>query len=234
MTKEAFKGISIEYRNRKTLEIQIKPDGQVRVLAPKNSSREWIKDVIESKRSWIENKRKLVLEKRPLKTKIEDGMKVLESGDWLTLKIGQSGSPYPIYRCEDILYVNIIETWKDNENVIKEMLRDFYTNNTRLRIEHCVNIWIKRLGIQPNRIKIKDQKRRWGSCSSKGNLNFNWRLSMAPDDILEYVVVHELCHFYHMDHSKDFWALVENHLPDYKIKRKWLKDNGQHLFLLDE
>lgn len=87
------------------------------------------------------------------------------------------------------------------------------------------------LGVSYNRITIRDQKTRWGSCSGKGNLSFNWRLILAPPKILDYVVVHELCHRREMNHSPRFWALVESILPDYKQSRKWLKENGDKLTL---
>lgn len=82
-----------------------------------------------------------------------------------------------------------------------------------------------------HRITIRDQKTRWGSCSAKGTLSFNWRLMLAPPAVLDYVIVHELCHLTHMDHSKAFWALVESVCPDYRTHRKWLKDHGQELIL---
>ena len=80
-------------------------------------------------------------------------------------------------------------------------------------------------------IAIRDQKTRWGSCSGRGTLSFNWRLMLAPPKVLDYVVVHELCHLEHMNHSKDFWACVESILPDYKEYRKWLKEHGHELTL---
>ncbi len=81
-------------------------------------------------------------------------------------------------------------------------------------------------------ISIRDQKTRWGSCSSKGNLSFSWRLILAPPKVLDYVVVHELCHRKEMNHSPRFWALVESMIPDYKTHRKWLKENGEKLTIL--
>lgn len=80
-----------------------------------------------------------------------------------------------------------------------------------------------------NRITIRSQKTRWGSCSSKGNLNFNWRLLMAPLEILDYVVVHELCHLAYLNHSPQFWQLVGDILPDYSQCRRWLRENGMLL-----
>lgn len=81
------------------------------------------------------------------------------------------------------------------------------------------------------KISIRDQKTRWGSCSGKGTLSFNYRLMLAPPRVLDYVVVHELCHLTHMNHSKAFWNMVESILPDYKEHRKWLKENGHTLHI---
>ncbi len=80
-------------------------------------------------------------------------------------------------------------------------------------------------------ITIRDQKTRWGSCSSRGTLSFNYRLIFAPPAVLDYVVVHELCHLTHMNHSADFWNLVGSVMPDYKQHRKWLKEHGGELTL---
>ena len=84
-------------------------------------------------------------------------------------------------------------------------------------------------GLRPVGFTIRKQTTRWGSCSSKGTLSFNWRLMLAPPRVLDYVVVHELCHITHMNHSKDFWNKVESIMPDYKIYRDWLKKNGSTL-----
>ena len=85
------------------------------------------------------------------------------------------------------------------------------------------------IGVSYGRITIRNQRSRWGSCSSKGNLNFNWRLILAPGEVLDYVVVHELAHRREMNHSERFWRLVENILPDYQRQRRWLKENGETL-----
>ena len=86
-------------------------------------------------------------------------------------------------------------------------------------------------GFEYHSIRITGARTRWGSCGSKGTLNFSWRLMMAPPAVVEYVVVHELCHLRQHNHSKAFWALVESILPDYKQRQKWLKANGRALVL---
>lgn len=93
------------------------------------------------------------------------------------------------------------------------------------KAEHYADV----LGVKYGRITIRNQKTRWGSCSAKKNLNFNCYLMNAPERVIDYVVIHEVCHLIHMDHSKEFWALVEDMMPDYKMWRGWLKDNGDSL-----
>lgn len=83
------------------------------------------------------------------------------------------------------------------------------------------------------RITIRDQKTRWGSCSSSGTLSFNYRLMFAPPRVLDYVVVHELCHLTHMNHSREFWNLVEEVMPEYQEYRSWLKQHGSELNIED-
>lgn len=87
------------------------------------------------------------------------------------------------------------------------------------------------LGWVFGKITIRGQKTRWGSCSSKGNLNFNWRLMMTPPDAIDYVIIHELCHLHELNHSKRFWALVETHCPNYRYWRRWLKENSARFYL---
>ena len=97
------------------------------------------------------------------------------------------------------------------------------------KVPERVRYYAPIVGVNYGRITIRNQKTRWGSCSSKGNLNFNCLLMLAPPEVLDYVVVHELCHRKHMNHSKEFWAEVEKVLPDYREAEAWLKTEGRKL-----
>ena len=115
----------------------------------------------------------------------------------------------------------------DVRGLIRGTLSAMALRRIRERVAHFAPL----VGRQPGRITIREQKTRWGSCSAKKNLNFNWKLMLAPPDVLDYVVVHELCHLIHLDHSPAFWALVGSVLPDYRARRRWLKEHGDELML---
>lgn len=96
-----------------------------------------------------------------------------------------------------------------------------------IKVKHYADL----MNVQYGRITIRRQKTRWGSCSSKRNLNFNCLLMLMPDKVVDYVVVHELCHLIEMNHSKVFWKRVEQVMPDYKEHRKWLRDHGSEIMV---
>lgn len=112
-----------------------------------------------------------------------------------------------------------------------ETLEKRYRNAARTQFEQRCAFYRAFTGGSYSSITVRDQKTRWGSCSSRGTLSFNYRLIFAPPAVLDYVVVHELCHLTHMNHSKEFWNLVGSVMPDYKKHRKWLKEHGRELTL---
>ncbi len=114
---------------------------------------------------------------------------------------------------------------------LEEVLSKFLILYSKKYIINRVKYLSNTYGFKYNKIAIRDQRTRWGSCSSRGNLNFNWRLILADPKILDYVIIHELAHTVHMNHSKNFWGMVESIMPEYKVIKKWLRDNGRTLFL---
>lgn len=113
------------------------------------------------------------------------------------------------------------------EGVFKKWYRQSAAVVLNERIEHFCSI----TGLKFKAIRLKEQKTRWGSCSREGNLNFNWKLVMAPLWVVDYVVLHEVCHLRHLDHSNDFWNLVAFYMPEYKKAQQWLKIHGATLCL---
>lgn len=107
-----------------------------------------------------------------------------------------------------------------------EKERDDGKKRARAAIAEKCRFYAAWMGVTYGTISIREQKTRWGSCSSKGNLNFNWKLILMPEEILDYVVVHELAHRREMNHGPAFWKIVESVLPDYRVRKEWLKKNG--------
>ncbi len=128
-----------------------------------------------------------------------------------------------------MVYINSGILKEKREVIIKDNLEKFYKEKAVKVLKERTDYYSNILKVAPKNIVIKNQKTLWGSCSSKGNINYNYKIVMAPLKILDYIVVHELCHLVHMNHSKDFWQLVESIIPDFKERRNWLKENGYKL-----
>jgi len=120
---------------------------------------------------------------------------------------------------------------KDHSAEIKDALIRWMKKESKVQVEHFVRLHAERKQLFPQTIKIKTQKSRWGSCGIHNDININWLLVIAPPEVLEYVVVHELCHIRIRNHSAHFWDLVGEHLPDYKARRGWLKKHGSSLMM---
>ena len=163
--------------DRRTIAIQIMPDGSVVVRCPRNYPDARIRSFVESKAAWIAKHQK----------------------------------PTPVY--EKLSQIQLQQMKAQAAEVIRQRL-DYYAPI---------------VGVTYGRVTIRSQRTRWGSCSAKGNLNFNCLLMLCPEAVQDYVVIHELCHRKEMNHSSEFWAEVEKYCPDYRIYRKWLKDNGASL-----
>lgn len=122
---------------------------------------------------------------------------------------------------------------KENVKPLAAEEKERLTSEARAVIPEKVRYFARILGVSYGRITIRNQKTRWGSCSAKGNLNFNYLLLLMPEEILDYVVVHELCHRLELNHSPAFWRLVEKVLPDYRQRCLWLKKEGLRFLQLE-
>lgn len=218
---------TVEYRRRKTMEIRIIPPDNILVVCPKGLSKDKIIQLVNKKADWIVKKLEVLKDvKHELADiKLEDGVSLMYLGHKYPLQIKLDK---PINKPNVQLIkgrLRIITPVNDDEKIRKALI-NWYKEKANEKVKERVEYYKHRVGKEPGIVKAKKQKRIWGSCTSKGNLYFNWRIIMAPNDIIDYVVVHELCHLVHMNHSKNFWKLVETILPDYKDRRLWLKKFG--------
>lgn len=154
-------------------------------------------------------------------------------GGKLDIKISNSFlSSTRLTQKEGLLHISLSSLCKTEEERAKEVKKQimlWYKAQARRFFLQEVEVEKAKHDFVYNAIAVKDTTSRWGSCSVKKNFNFNWRLVMAPPEILKYVVNHEIAHLTHMDHSQNFWNLVSERYPKYKEARKWLKDNGPAL-----
>jgi len=219
----------IEYRNRRTMAIQIMPPDRVLVLSPLKVPEDIIKRRVGSKGSWIVKKLVQLMEVKlntPDRT-FTDGQLFLFLGKDYPLYIFKNGRKIPkVFFSGDQFNIELHEY--DHKKMRKAMEKWYRKKADRI-INDRVEVYIHKIGKRPKIVKVKEQKRRWGSCTAKGNLYFNWRCIMAPPAVIDYIVVHEMSHLVIPNHSKRFWQKVGSVLPDYKKRRKWLKDNGLRL-----
>ena len=224
----------LEYRNRKTLVIQVKPTetDKVLVLSPKGLSEHIIKEKVKSKGKWILKK---LLDFKdigyiPVNREFADGEAFMYLGRnyLLQLFLNSSLTRLTVKLSDGIL---IIYTPTKDPVVLKKLLERWYRKEAEKLILKRIEYYKAKFRIGPVKIKIKEQKRRWGSCSSRGSIYFNWRIIMAPPLVIDYVIVHEVSHLIHRNHSLQFWKQVESILPDYKTRKTWLRDHGVRMTL---
>lgn len=230
-------GYQLEYqikrsKRSKNLRIEVTPEG-VKVTAPCTFPEQEIIRYTEQKKDWIIEKFSFLHRKfSAVKKEFTGGEIFLFQGRALTLLVAGDDIKRPqIHIQGDRLIVILNNQWDEEKKKaeIKRTLKKWYISSARQEITEKVNFFSRLLKVCYNQIYLKEQKTRWGSCSSKGNLNFNWKLIMAPPQVIEYIIVHEMCHLIHMNHSKDFWRTVESVLADYRERRKWLKENAHLL-----
>ncbi len=227
MLMEGFR-LVVEYKNRKTLGIKLDGSDTIRVLAPKGTSDRVIRDALTSKEDWIRKKLKEL-------SKFEKPASIAYWNSIPLLGENRIILPYdnenlmvnkPTILADSILLAS--KEWSNER--LKVGLMDLYREKTRNLSEERTELYWNTVGKKPTGITVRNQKTRWASCSSRGTLSFNLRCSMLPLELFDYIVIHELCHLVHQDHSKGFWSLLESILPDYKKKRERLKSDGSSYF----
>ncbi|MFI3136525.1 MAG: SprT family zinc-dependent metalloprotease [Methylococcaceae bacterium] len=209
---------------------------KVEVVAPVRMPQQQIAQFVRSKQDWITAAQANVRLKAAAIVRLSpsayrEGALIPYQGSHYVLTL----NPTALKRIKvvfDSQFLVSIPTSLDSLNqevAIKQALTAWMKQAVKVMIMHYVQLHSPRCQLVPRMVRVKTQKSRWGSCSSNNDITINWLLILAPPVILEYVVVHELCHIAVMNHSADFWQLVAQHLPDYQQHRHWLKQHGAGL-----
>jgi len=218
-------------RRKKSVAILIGPKAQVVVLAPRYLDEERIRAIVQKKARWIIEKQELARVIRSLNPPKEfvGGETFPYLGRRYRLEVIRS-TVKKEKKCKLIrgqLRVEIGQELGEKEARmrVKKALLDWYFERAASEIRERIDPWAEQIGKWPRSIEIKDQKARWGSCSASGVIRFNWEIIMAPPPVVDYVIVHELCHLIHLHHSHRFWQKVRSILPDYQESRMLLRQS---------
>lgn len=209
---------------------------KVEVVAPLRMSERVIKNFVYEKRQWISNALgEMELRRHTVKSLAPDsychGAEIPYRGDQYKLSL----QPTRLKRIkidfndEFTAYVPASMTGSEQDQAIRQAIVGWMKKQAKSTAEIVVQRHGERFQLFPRTIRIKTQKSRWGSCGIHNDINLNWVLILAPPEVYEYVIVHELCHIKHRNHSPDFWALVSDHMPNYQQQRVWLNENGAGL-----
>lgn len=211
----------VKFSDRKTITITVERDRAINVRAPIGTDPEKIRQLVESKKLWLYEKLKNVQKyslDQPVKEFVS-GETVLYLGKKYRLEIEKSTE-------ENIRFAGKFVIAAVSQQRAGEVFKNWYKKQAAVKIPVRVEQYAKNLGVHYNKVLISDLKYRWGSCTPKDNLNFNWRLIKAPMYVVDYVIVHELAHFLESNHTQRFWTIVEIQAPKYRKAKEWLKKNG--------
>jgi hypothetical protein len=219
-------------KRKKTVAVHINPMATITVFSPRHLDDEKIRMIVQKKARWILEKQKQVESNRHSNSMKEfvSGESFPYLGKLYRLKVMKTAED-TIRKCRLVngrflVEINGNHETEVNRTVVKKALVDWYLERAETKIKERVDRFSQQIGKTPLSIKIKNQERRWGSCSRNGSIRYNWKIIMAPISIMDYVIVHELCHLIYSHHSPPFWQKVQSIIPDYRRRRDWLKANS--------
>lgn len=225
--------INVEFKDRKTISISIEPPRNIAVMAPIGMNEDEIKEAVKSKGAWIVQKlfEFKNIESKKVNREFVNGESFMYLGRNYSLQIHinedlHNGNVVKLFRGKFHVYVN-----EKSDEIISKALEEWYREKTEEQILKRIKYYQKFFNKKPTSIKVKEQKKRWGSCTAKNELLFNWRCVMAKATSLDYIIVHEMCHMYYKNHSQEFWDLVASVMNDYEVRKEWLRDYGIRLNL---
>jgi len=215
---------------RSTTDIIIERNGTVLIRAPKWADDDQVANIVESKHYWIY---KGLAEWRDLNAtrllrEYKNGEGFLYLGRAYRLRlVNDQAEPLQLKNGHFALSRTLVE--QGNLEAAKTAFREFYIAKGHERLGERLSYYSSKVGVIPTGWTVRELGHRWASCSPRGKLGFHWKCLMAPPTIIDYIVVHELCHFHHRDHTDAFWNEVDKVMPDFRERKEWLRMNGARL-----
>ena len=225
---DGFEVCVIRTPRKKTFAMKV-INGQVEVRVPRATPTSGVAQLVSRKTHWI--REKLLQQQR----QIPLVQKTYVTGDIFRYLGGEvvlrvcSGATKGVSLTDGKLLVRVPTRVKKREQFVLAELQTWFRHQAEIALPIRVDHYAKMVGAEPVMIKVRRYKARWGSCNSRGEVTFNWLIMVAPTVVVNYVVVHELCHLLHLNHSPNFWETVERTMPDYRQHRRWLRLNGWRL-----
>lgn len=233
----AFGSRSIDFfikrsKRRRTISIFVDPFDGVFLRAPLRPSLQELSKLVHSKAIWILNKQRQIEETKEFLPRREfvGGESFLYLGRQLRLVVlNHTKKSHPgikVRQGKFVISLNSHYTELGQRRFVRKLLVNWYKRHAQAVLKKRASLYAKKLKIHLPELHLANQSKRWGSCSSKGKVRFNWHIIMAPMSLVDYVVAHELCHLKHINHSKDFWQLLGSIMPDYEERRERLRKEG--------
>jgi len=212
----------------KYVRLEVRSETGLTVVIPKSYKPDRIPDLLKEKQRWISGKlAKYGQVQRPASDKAMKGGDTVPYLGWDLEVVTRRA--YGNVESVNVERNRLVVSLRAGSNRLDMVLERWYRMQATQLIREKANKLGAGLGLTYGQLSIRGQKTRWGSCSQKGNLSFNWKLIMAPEPVIDYVIVHELAHLKEMNHTKRFWQLVGQHCPKWRDHRKWLKDHAVEL-----
>lgn len=216
----------VRSKRRKTAQIKVQAE-KIEVRIPYWVTDKWVEQWISERSEWIYKKwDEAHRTSRLFNIQIQQGSSIPLLGKSYQLS-WQIAANTSVRLNDDLIQVSLAgKSGKPKEEQVKQKLEVWYKQQAEAYLMQRLNYWQNRMGLYSSSLKIKGYKRRWGSCSGSRQITFNWKLIFADDELIDYVVIHEIAHLQHMNHSKSFWLLVEQYCADWKRLRKELNNRA--------
>ena len=223
--------ILVERTNRKrTISLQVKNNNLI-IKTPRSVSKKTLDDLIKRKQNWIKQRVILNFEEQTLRNrKFIDNEKFYFRGNEYRLSL-ILGSKEEVKIFGGFLIVTCKDDGAMGSKDVKPLIENWYAKESTKILKARTEELAQQIKVQPCGITVKNYNSKWGSCTANNKISYNWRIIMAPDHIVDYLIVHELSHIIEPNHSKNFWYQVGNYCKDFQKKRKWLRENGHKLVL---